>query len=216
MKQRFLLPVVAALGLAVASTAAPADPAPFKIDPVHSQVGFTVRHFFSKVSGRFNEFASAIQLDPKNLAASSVEATIQSASIFTDNPKRDGHLKSGDFFDAEKYPTLTFKSTKVTPGENGRMQIAGDLTIRDVTKPVVLDAALLGVGDVGVGGMPAMTRAGFEATTTINRKDYGIIWNKTLDQGGTMLGDDVTITLLVEAVKDEPQAQAQPAATKKK
>jgi polyisoprenoid-binding protein YceI len=180
----------------------------FTIDGAHSQVGFSIRHFFSRVPGRFNEFSGTLQLDEKNFAASSVEATIKTASIFTANERRDTHLRSQDFFWADSFPTLTFKSTKITPGANGKLQIAGDLTMRGVTKPVVLDGSFLGAGEVGVGGRSMGYRASFEASTTVNRKDYGISWNKVLDQGGTMLGDDVNITIAIEAVRAEPEKAA--------
>jgi polyisoprenoid-binding protein YceI len=204
--------MAAALSLMTIASAAFAAPETFKLDPSHTVVGFQVRHFFSKVPGLFKEFDGTITLDQANWDASSVEATIQAASISTNNEKRDGHLRSADFFDVEKFPTLTFKSTKVTKGEDGKLKVAGDLTIKGVSKPVVLDVDLLGVGAVGIGGSAIGTRAGFEATAKIDRKDYGIVWNKTLDQGGTMLGDDVAINIGVEAIKVEPSAaQAKPA-----
>ena len=204
--------IQAALTLAVLATsvfaaAAFAATDKFEIDPTHSQAGFTVRHFFSRVPGRFNELSGTIQFDPKNLAASSVEVTIPVSSINTENDRRDAHLKSPDFFDAANFPNLTFKSTKVVPGKDGKFQIEGDLTMRGVTKKVVLDATSLGSGPVGSGDR-IETRAGWEAVTTVNRKDYGISWNKTLDQGGTLLGDDVTITLQVEAIKAAATADA--------
>jgi polyisoprenoid-binding protein YceI len=199
MKRVFML---AAMALAAAVSVVGAEPAPYKIDVTHSEVGFRVRHFFSKTPGRFNDYAGTVMFDDKNLANSSVDVTIQTASIYTNNEKRDGHLKSDDFFAAEKFPTLTFKSTKIEPGEGNKFKLHGDLTMRGVTKPVVLDAELVGMGNVGQAG----TRAGFAASTTVNRKDYGILWNRTLDQGGTMLDDMVSIEIQVEAIKQEPQA----------
>jgi polyisoprenoid-binding protein YceI len=189
-----------ALGLAVAS--ASAAPVAYNIDPTHSEVGFKIRHFFSKVPGRFNDFSGTVMLDDKDLAASSVDVTIQTASIYTNNERRDNHLRSEDFFSAEKFPAITFKSTKVTPGDGGKFKVDGDLTMRGVTKPVTLDAELVGQGAVGRGGSSI---AGFEATTTVNRKDFGILWNKTLDNGSTLLDDMVTINLGIEADKDEPK-----------
>jgi len=203
--------MLAALALALTVAAASAGAVPYKIDPAHSEVGFRIRHFFSKVPGHFNDFQGTIQLDEKNLAASSVDVTIQATSINTNNERRDTHLRSEDFFFVEKYPTLTFKSTKVTPveGDAHKFKIDGDLTMRGVTKPVTLDAELTGIGAVGKMG----SRAGFEATTRVNRKDFGINWNRVLDNGGTMLDDMVAIELGVEAVKDEPQkAETKPAA----
>lgn len=199
------LATVAALAI-LASTAV-AEPVPFKIDKSHSVVGFDVRHFFTKVPGRFNDYEGTLLIDEKNLAASSVNVTIQGASIDTKHEKRDAHLRSGDFFDVEKHPTLTFKSTKVVPGEGSAFTIEGDLTIRGVTKPVALEVENLGVAAFASEGRPMGTRAGFEAKTKVDRKDFGIVWNRALDQGGAMLSDEVWITLQIEAVKEEPKPQ---------
>lgn len=199
--------VPAVLALAwIGATTAIAEPVPFQIDPAHSQVGFSVRHFFGQVPGRFNDFSGTIQFDEKHPAASSVEATIQTASIFTNEEKRDAHLRSPDFFDVEKYPTITFTSTRVTPAGKDRFKIAGALTMHGVTRPVVLDTQLLGVGAIGIEGKAMGTRAGFTATLTVNRKDYGINWNKVLDNGNLMLSDEVAITLQIEAAKVETPA----------
>ena len=192
---------ISAMTLAVA--AATAAPVAYKIDKGHSAVGFKVRHFFSKTPGRFSDFGGTIMLDEKNLSASSVDVTIQTASIQTNNERRDTHLRGDDFFNAEKFPAITFKSTKITPVEGNKYKVDGDLTIRDVTKPVTLDAELVGMGALGQMG----SRAGFQASTSVNRKDYGVLWNKTLDNGGTMLDDIVYIDLDVEAVKDEPRKE---------
>ena len=205
MKIRPVVPAVLALAL-LGPALASAEPVPFQIDPVHSQVGFSVRHFFGQVPGRFNDFAGTILFDEQHAAASSVETTIQAASIYTNEPKRDTHLRGPDFFDAEKYPTITFKSTKVSPAGKGKYKIAGNLTMHGVTRPVVLDTELLGVGAVGIGGQAMGTRAGFSATLTLNRKDYGISWNKVLDNGNLMLSDEVAINLQIEAAKVEAPA----------
>lgn len=189
-----LRPVLASLALLVVASAAFAAPAKFTIDKSHTEIGFDVRHFFTKVHGRFNDFQGTILFDEKDPSAISVEASAVAASISTDNERRDGHLRSADFFDVEKYPTVTFKSTKVTPAGKNKYKIAGDFTMRGVTKPVVFDAEFLGSGNVGRG-----TKAGFSATATINRKDFGILWNKTLDNGGVMLGDEVTLAFSIEA-----------------
>ncbi len=192
---------ILALG-ALAATAGPAPAAPrtFTFDRSHTEVGFNVRHFFSKVHGRFEEYTGSIVYDDQDLTKSTVEVTIRDTSINTQNARRDNHLRSQDFFWTEKYPTLTFKSTKVIPGKTkDRFQVLGDLTIRDVTKSVTLEVENLGVGAVSIGGNDLGTRAGFQATTTINRKDYNILWNRTLDNGGVMLGDDIEIVLNVEA-----------------
>ncbi len=209
MSRRFL-PLWAVLMLVASAAAAAAEPRPFRIDPGHSLVGFNVRHFFSRTSGRFKEFSGTIQVDEKNLAASSVEVTIQTASINTENERRDGDLRSANFFQADSFPTITFKSTKVVPGPEKTFLIYGDLDMHGVTKPVTLEATLMGIGEIGMGGRPARTLAGFEAKTTINRKDFGIVWNRVLDQGGTMLGDDVAITLQIEAAWMDPNAPPRP------
>lgn len=190
---------------ALAATSAVAAPLNMTVDKSHSEVGFDVRHLFAKVHGRFNDFSADIVLDQANLANSSVNATVQAATIWTDNERRDGHLKSEDFFAAEKYPTLTFKSTKIAPAGKDKFKMTGDLTMRGVTKSVTFDGEILGVGAVGVGGQSWGTRGGFTATTVINRKDFGINWNKTLDNGGLMLSDEVTITLNIEAQEKQPE-----------
>jgi polyisoprenoid-binding protein YceI len=185
--------------LAGLTTTAYAAPQTFDIDPVHSQVGFTVRHLFSKVPGQFKQFSGTILADEKNPSASSVDVTIQTASIFTDNDQRDAHLRSPDFFAADSFPTITFKSTKVAPAGKDRYKVTGKLTMRGVTRTVVLDMEFLGKGAVSLGGQSMGTKAGFDATTTLNRQDYGIRFNKTLDQGGLMIGDEVAVDLHVEA-----------------
>ena len=185
--------------LAGLTTTAYAAPQTYDIDPVHSQVGFTVRHLFSKVPGHFKQFSGTILADEKNPSASSVDVTIQTASIFTDNDQRDAHLRSPDFFAADSFPTITFKSTKVAPSGRDRYKVTGKLTMRGVTRTVVLDMEFLGKGAVSLGGQSMGTKAGFDATTTLNRQDYGIRFNKTLDQGGLMIGDEVAVDLHVEA-----------------
>jgi polyisoprenoid-binding protein YceI len=192
-----LVTVLAALA-ATASFAA-AESVKYTVDQAHSEVGFDIRHFFSKVHGRFNTFQGTIVFDPKNPAATSVDATADAKSIWTDNEKRDGHLRSADFFAADSFPVLSIKSTKVTSAGEGKYKVAGDLTLRGVTKPVVFDAEFLGAGAVGVGGQNWGTKAGFSATTVINRQDFGIKWNKVLDSGGMMLDDKVTLVLNLEA-----------------
>jgi len=188
------------LSLAAAAASAPAEPVTLEIDPSHSQVAFSVRHFFSKVPGRFNEFEGKIQFDDKDASKSLVEVTIKTASIDTHNERRDNHLRSADFFAADSFPTITFKSTKVTPGAEGKMKIDGDLMIRGISRAVTLDASFLGSGSMG----PMGKIAGWEANTTINRKDFNVLWDRVLDQGGTMLGDDVAITIGIEAKTPRP------------
>jgi polyisoprenoid-binding protein YceI len=192
-----------ALSLAIA-TAASAAPATWTIDQNHSQVGFSIRHFFSKVPGNFGKFQGAIVYDPQKPEVSSVKVEIDASSINTQNEKRDNHLRSEDFFDVAKFPTLTFVSTKVAASGENKLKVDGNLTMHGVTKPVTLFVTFLGAGP----SMNGEQRSGFEAITTLNRKDFGILWNKTLDQGGTMLGDDVDIHLGVEGVirPDQPAA----------
>jgi polyisoprenoid-binding protein YceI len=215
MKRTRLWLAFASLAVLLSAMTAGAEPLAYKLDPGHTSVGFSVRHFFSKVPGKFTDFEGTVLIDEKNWAASSVEATIQAKSINTNNERRDNDLRSENFFDVEKFPTLTFKSTKVTPAGDKKLKVEGDLTMHGVTKPVTLDVEILGLGNVAIGGRAMGSRAGFEATTTIDRKDFGIVWNRTLDQGGTMLGDDVAISIGVEAVKPAADAPKPAAANEK-
>ena len=210
-----VLPSAAVLILAGASLAA-AEPVTLVIDKPHSEVGFNIRHFFNKTHGRFKDFSGTIVYDPAKLTASSVEVTIVDSTIDTANERRDNHLRSGEFFDVANHPTITFKSTKVIPGKDANhFQVVGDFTIRGITKPVTLDAEFLGMGPATIGGHALGTQAGFSAITTVKRQDWGIVWNKTLDQGGVMLGDDVDLVLSVAAFSPPPPPAAAPAAGKK-
>ena len=187
---------VALVALALASaTAATAAPATYKIDQNHTEVGFDVKHFFTKVHGNFKEFSGTITFDPADVKNIKVDASAKTASVFTNNDRRDNHIRGGDFFAADSFPTISFKSTSVKANGKDKYKVTGDFTLRGVTKVVTFDGEFLGAGAVGAMG----TKAGFTATAVINRKDYGVNWNKTLDQGGMMLGDDVTITLAIEA-----------------
>jgi polyisoprenoid-binding protein YceI len=168
----------------------------YGIDTAHSSVGFKVRHLVSKVSGGFNDFDGTVVADFGNLDASSVEFTIQTASIDTKNEKRDGHLRSADFFDVEKFPEITFKSSKITKVDDDSFAVAGDLTMHGVSKEITLTVDFLGEM-TAMGGI----RAGYELTTTLNRKDYGVSWNRALDAGGFVLGDDVEININLELIK---------------
>jgi polyisoprenoid-binding protein YceI len=169
----------------------------YTVDKAHSEALFTVKHMMSRVTGRFNDFTGTINADPANPAASSVEFTINAASIDTDNADRDKHLKSPDFFDVEKTPAITFKSSKVTPAGNNKYNVDGTLTIHGVSKQVSLPVEFLGFGKDPWGN----DRAGFTIETTLNRKDFGILWNKALDQGGYVLGDDVKVVINLETIK---------------
>ena len=177
----------------------------WKIDPSHSGIHFTVRHMVvSKVRGTFERWEGSIELDEANPSASKVTVHIEPASITTHEPQRDTHLRSPDFFDVEKYPALTFVSTRVEKvGDNG-YRVTGDLTLRGVTKPVVLDVEALASGEDPYGN----ERIGFQAETSINRKDFGLNWNQVLEAGGVLVGDKVEISLDVQAVRVESAAQA--------
>jgi len=192
---------VTAIAAMAGITSARADAETYKIDSNHSNVGFKVSHLaFSKVSGRFDRFEGSIRLDPADFSTASVEVSIDATSVDTNEEGRDKHLKSDAFFDVEKFPKLTFKSTKVVSAGSGKLKVEGNLTIKGVTKPVTLDVDVIGVGPDGMGGQ----RAGFEAGTRINRLDYGVSWNNVLDGGGLMVGNDVDILLGIEARRVEP------------
>lgn len=182
---------------AVLSMALSASAQVWNIDKVHSNVGFTVQHLvISKVKGNFKDFQGTINFDGKNWENASAEMTVMVNSVSTDDDKRDAHLKSPDFFDAEKYPEMTFKSKKVVKSDGNKFKLIGDLTIRGVTKEVPFDCEFNGVTD-----FMGTTKAGFSANTKINRKDFGVNWNKTLDTGGVVVSDEVEINLEVEASK---------------
>lgn len=171
----------------------------YTIDPAHSVVEFTVKHMmFSNVKGRFTKVNGEILFDEADPVRSSVIATIDAASVDTGDPNRDAHLRSPDFFDVGRYPVLTFKSTRVEPtGRPGEYRIVGDLTIRDQTREVVLDTTYLGEGKDPWGNR----RIGLSATTTVNRKDFGLHWNAPLEAGGVLVGDQVKINLEIQAVQ---------------
>ena len=174
------------------------DPATWSADASHSQIGFKVKHLgISNVRGHFKKYDVSISLDGTDLSTLKTEATIKTGSIFTDNERRDGHLRSSDFFSADDFPDMTFKSKGVRNVNGSEFEIVGDLTIRDVTKEVVLEAEFLGAATMG-----DSERAGFEAITTINRLDYGLAWNKVTEAGGFVVGHDVQIILELEVIKD--------------
>jgi polyisoprenoid-binding protein YceI len=180
--------------LAAASLAATAQT--YQIDSAHSSAGFSVKHMMvTNVSGKFSNVKGAIVYDEKNLAASSVSASVDVNTVNTNESKRDAHLKAPDFFDAAKYPTMEFKSTKVYKA-GGIVKVDGNLTLHGVTKPVTL--TLTEISPEVKHPMGGLVR-GAVATTKINRKDFGLTWNKTLETGGLMVGDEVTVTLEIEA-----------------
>jgi polyisoprenoid-binding protein YceI len=179
-----------------------ASAANFTIDPAHSSVGFSIRHMVSKVNGIFKDFSGTFSFDAKKPTDSVVNFTIQTASVDTQNEKRDAHLKTPDFFDTAKFPTMTFKSTKIVTAGKDKYKVTGDFTLHGVTKPETFVVEFGGAVKDPWGN----NRVGFTATDTIKRKDFGIVWNKTLDAGSLMLGDDVAITVQVEATEDKPAA----------
>lgn len=170
------------------------------LDPVHTEIGFVVRHMMvSKVRGRFEKFTGSITTAP-NPPDSRAEVEVDLSSITTGNDQRDGHLRSSDFFDVETTPKMTFTSTGLRH-DGGDYVLNGDLTIRGVTKPVSLSVEMGGFGPDSYGG----TRAGFSATTEINRNDFGVSWNAAVEGGGVVVSDKVTISIEAEAILDQPQ-----------
>jgi polyisoprenoid-binding protein YceI len=195
MKARLAVLAVLAAAPGAASPVLAADT--YQFDKAHTTVGFEVRHIVTNVGGKFQEFSGTITVDRLKPESSSVEFTIQAASINTNEPKRDEHLKSPDFFDVANQPTITFKSTSVKPTGKDAYEVAGNLTLHGVTKAITLPVSFLGEGKDPWGN----EKLGFELQTTLNRKDYGINWNKAMDQGGFLLGDEVKVRISVEANK---------------
>jgi polyisoprenoid-binding protein YceI len=188
--------------LVLAAAPAAALAGDWNVDATHSTAGFAVKHLvISQVRGEFSKFTGKVALDEKDVTRSTVDATIDVDSITTKVADRDAHLKSADFFDAAKYPTITFKSTKVAQAGKDRLKVTGDLTLHGVTKPVTLDVAT----SPAVKGMYGETRRAFAATTRISRKEFGLAWNK-LVEAGPAVGDEVAIALDIEAVKDQPKS----------
>ena len=189
--------------MASAAATAPTTPtavSTWTIDPAHSGVEFAVKHMMvSTVKGRFGSFEGRIQLNEADAASSSVTASVDTASVDTREAQRDAHLRSDDFFGAEQYPKMTFRSTKVEHVEGDRWQITGDLTIRDVTREVVLDTEYEGQIKDAYGKQ----RAAFSADTVLNRKDFGLNWNGLIETGGVIVGDKVRVTLNIAAVRED-------------
>jgi polyisoprenoid-binding protein YceI len=192
MKSRFL---TLAAALAVASPALAEES--YQLDKSHSTVGFQVRHIFTMVGGSFQDFSGTVKVDRARPERSSVEFTIQAASIFTNDAKRDDHLRSADFFDVPNHPTISFRSSTVKPAGDNRYDVTGDLTMRGVTKTITLPVTFLGDAKDPWGN----EKVGFELATTLDRKDFGINWNRALDQGGLLVGDEVRIQVSVQANK---------------
>lgn len=192
MKIRFF----ATLVLLASASVALAAPETYKIDPTHSAVNFKVRHLFSDVTGKFTKFDGNFTVDPDAVPQSTVTATVQTASIDTAVPKRDEDLKSPDFFDAAKFPTITFTSKTVTSTGSDTADVTGDFTMHGVTKPLTLHAKLLGKGK----GMKGEISGWKLTSDPIKRSDFGLSWNKAIE-GTQVLGDDVEITIDIEADK---------------
>ena len=187
------------IGLALAAGAAGAQPVKWAIDASHSSATFGVRHMMvTTVRGQFNVLSGSVEVVGNDPTTAKVSVTIDAASIDTRDAKRDEHLRSADFFEVAKFPTLTFISKKVERAANGKLAMTGDLTIRGVTREVVLD---LEGPTAEVKDPWGNSRVGLIGTTTINRKDYGLTWNKALETGGLLVGEDVTITIDVSLVK---------------
>ena len=176
-----------------------AHAAVYQIDPDHSSVGFRVRHLLGHVAGQFDKFQGTFEYEPKKPQSWKAEAKIDAASVDTRVEKRDNHLRSADFFDVQKFPELTFVSTKVTGLKGNHAKLLGKLTIHGVTKNVALDLEIGGV-EKDSGGTE---RADFTAKTKINRKDYGLTWNDFVESGGALVGDDVEITIEAEGTRQK-------------
>jgi polyisoprenoid-binding protein YceI len=209
MMRRFFLLLTFAPALAAAQTPLPAQstragttvssPATWKIDAAHSDLSFTIRHLVSRVRGQFDSWSGTIIADPNDWSTASVEVTAQTSTINTNNERRDADLRSPDHFDANANPTVRFKSTRVTRFAGDSVTVAGDLTLRGITRPVVLRGRL-----TGMTGAAGKRRAGFEAATVINRKDFDMTWNRVVE-GSSLLSDEVRIEMDIAAVEQPNQ-----------
>lgn len=192
---------IAALALAIAPALAFGQAATWNIDGSHTRTGFSVKHLvISDVKGEFAKTAGKAQIDEADLSKSTVEVTIEAASIDTRDEKRDAHLKSADFFDVAKFPTITFKSTKVEAGKDGALTVTGDLTMHGVTKPVTLEGSIT----KAITDPWGLSRRGASFTGKLDRKAWGITWGKMTDVGA-VVGDEVKLDIQAELVKDQPK-----------
>lgn len=192
---------IAAVVAVLAPALALGQTATWNIDSAHSRVGFSVKHLvISDVKGEFSKTSGTAQIDDADLSKSSVDVTIVAASVDTRDEKRDGHLKSADFFDVAKYPNITFKSTKVVAGKDGALQITGDLTMHGVTKSVTLDGEI----SKAITDPWGLTRRGVSLTGKIDRKAWGISWGKVTDVGA-VVGDEVKLDIQAEITKEQPK-----------
>jgi len=192
---------LAAALVAALAVPSPAATATWQIDPAHTAAGFSVRHMMiATVRGQFKGVTGMVLWDDQDINNSTVDVTIDANTVDTGEPKRDADLKSANFFDVKNYPTITFKSTKIEKISAGKMKVTGNLTIHGVTKQVVLDVE----GPSGAVKDPwGNTRVALNATTTVNRLDYGVKWNAKMDSGGMVVGDDVNINIDLEMTKKE-------------
>ena len=199
MRRVLLAGWVGVVFLAVSAGAMRAQTKDWKVDPAHSEADFSIKHMaISTVHGTFRGLAGVVKYDPADVVKSGVEATIDVSSVDTGVTARDNHLKSPDFFDVAKFPTMTFKSTGVTK-VGDHYDVTGDLTLHGMTKKVVLQLEGPGKEEPGMDGKSV--HRGFTATTTVNRKDFGLVWNGTLKSGDSVLGDEVKIELDIEAIQ---------------
>ncbi len=181
------------LSLALTTTA---QAATYMIDADHTRVGFTVRHMFTNLSGSFKTFSGSMQMDTKAGTISAIKAVVETASVDTHHQKRDSHLRDADFFDVKKHPSMTFTG-KQFKKSGGKIEVTGDFTLLGVTRPVTFTTEILGEGKDPWGNV----RAGLTAYAKINRKDFGMDFNKVLDTGGLLIGEEVTIVLEIEAIR---------------
>jgi len=201
LSSRILLAVSLVVGLA-----SPSLSETWKIDSAHSSAQFSIKHMMiSNVKGGFSKVSGTVTYDPKDPKASKVDATIDVATVDTREAKRDDHLRSADFFDVAKYPTITFKSTKVVSASEGKLKVEGELTMHGVTKAVTLEVE---GPSTPIKDPKGNEKVGASATATINRKDFDIIWNKAMDNGGVMLSEQVPVTIDVELSKQPKVAEA--------
>lgn len=176
----------------------------WEIDPTHSRIGFSARHaMVTTVRGAFNDVEGALVADLDEMENSSAKVVLKTASVDTRNQQRDDHLRSADFFDAEKWPEITFTSSLIEEVEDNAYMVSGDLTIRDVTRPIVIPLALVGVEVDSFG----LTRAGFEGSRRINRRDFGLEWNVVLDTGGVMISERIMLEFEISAVKKAAEGE---------
>jgi polyisoprenoid-binding protein YceI len=201
---------ISALALGLVASAASARASEWEIDPAHSTAQFSVKHMMvTTVRGQFDKVTGRVALDDKDPTKSSIDVKIDPATINTREPKRDEHLKSADFFDVKKFPEITFKSTKIAKAGKNKFNVTGDLTMHGVTKPVVLAVE----GPTAEAKSPfGQTVRGVSATGKVNRKDFGLNWNKALETGGVLVGDEVTLQIDAELVRKDAASEEAPKA----